>query len=118
MRRLPANHLVYETLNGSFVLQITGHPDFGVRFGQDQVVSIFRATLAVKHKSPVVCRKRCGHPGHVRASQWRERYRRLVAAFERIFGATVFLGTDRLQERARLMHRSLFNSFREAQLWY
>jgi hypothetical protein len=45
-------------------------------------------------------------------------YRHLVAAFERIFGATIFFGTDRLDERARVIHRSRFNFFREAQRWY
>ena len=30
VRRLPKNQLLYERRNGKFVLQITGHPDFGV----------------------------------------------------------------------------------------
>lgn len=54
MRRLPANQLVYERRNGNFVLQITGHPHYGVPFGQDRIVPIFLAPLAVKLKSPVV----------------------------------------------------------------
>jgi hypothetical protein len=45
-------------------------------------------------------------------------YRRLVAAFERIFGATIFFGTDSVRDRARVVHRARFNFLREAQIWY
>jgi hypothetical protein len=44
-------------------------------------------------------------------------YRRLVAAFERIFGATIFFGTDRTVGRAKVVQRSRFSFLREAQLW-
>jgi hypothetical protein len=42
----------------------------------------------------------------------------LVAAFERIFGATIFFGTDSIRQQARLIQRSRFNFLREAQIWY
>lgn len=45
-------------------------------------------------------------------------YRRLVAAFERIFGATIFFGSDSLRQQARVTKRSRFNFLREAQSWY
>ena len=45
-------------------------------------------------------------------------YRRLVAAFERIFGATIFFGTDQLRGTARMVQQSRFNFLRKAQLWY
>ena len=45
-------------------------------------------------------------------------YRRLVAAFERIFGATIFFGTDSVRGSARMVHRCRFNFLREAQIWY
>jgi hypothetical protein len=48
VRRLPADQLLYERRNGKFVLQVTGHPDYGVPFGQDRIVPIFLATLAVQ----------------------------------------------------------------------
>jgi hypothetical protein len=47
--------LLYEGRNGRFLLQITGHPDFGVPFRQDRLVPIFLATLAVQQKSQVIC---------------------------------------------------------------
>ena len=119
MRRLPPDQLIYERRNGNFVLQITGHPEYGVPFGQDRIVPIFLATLAVKHKSPVV---RFESAAEMLATfglhNGGKEYRRLVDAFERIFGATIFFGTDRQTGKARVIQRSRFNFFREAQLWY
>jgi hypothetical protein len=45
-------------------------------------------------------------------------YRRLVEAFERVFGATIFFGTDSLRGSAKVVQRSRFNFMREAQIWY
>ena len=45
-------------------------------------------------------------------------YRRLVAAFERIFGATIFFGTDTLTSKAKMVQRSRFNFMSEARIWY
>ena len=44
-------------------------------------------------------------------------YRRLVGAFQRIFGATIFFGTDTQSERATVFHRARFNFMSEAQMW-
>ena len=43
-------------------------------------------------------------------------YRRLVAAFERVFGATIFFKTDSLLGAAKVIHTARFNFFREAQI--
>ena len=45
-------------------------------------------------------------------------YRRLIASFERIFGATMFFGTESQTAKARVVQRSRFNFLREAQIWY
>src|SRR6185312_9596482 len=42
----------------------------------------------------------------------------MVAAFERLFGATIFFGTDTFRGRARVVQRSRFSFFRAAQIWY
>jgi hypothetical protein len=44
-------------------------------------------------------------------------YRRLVQAFERIFGATIFFGTDQTRGTAKVVQRSRFNFLREARIW-
>jgi hypothetical protein len=119
VRRLPKDQLLYERRNGRFLLQITGHPEFGVPFGQDRLVPIFLATLAVQQKSQTIRFRTAAemlesfgmHTGG-------KEYRRLVGAFERIFGATIFFGTDTLSGKATMIQRSRFNFMREAQIWY
>ena len=54
VRRLPKDRLLYKRRNGRFVLHVTGHPEFGVPFGQDRLVPIFLATLAVQQKSQTI----------------------------------------------------------------
>jgi hypothetical protein len=45
-------------------------------------------------------------------------YRHLIAAFQRVFGATIFFGTDTQTEKAAVIHHSRFNFLREARIWY
>ncbi|MFZ0592160.1 MAG: replication protein RepA [Bryobacteraceae bacterium] len=119
VRKPPKNELLYERRNGNFVLQITGHPNYGRPFGQDRIVPIYLATLAVRQQSQTIRFRTAAemletfgmHKGG-------KEYRRLVAAFERIFGATIFFGTDALSGRAKVVQRSRFSFFREAQIWY
>ncbi|HSU33575.1 MAG TPA: replication protein RepA [Bryobacteraceae bacterium] len=119
VRKSPAGELLYERRNGDFVLQITGHPNYGLPFGQDRIVPIYLATLAVRQQSQTIRFRTASemletfgmHKGG-------KEYRRLVAAFERIFGATIFFGTDTLRGTAKVVQRSRFSFFREAQIWY
>ena len=118
IRRPPADQLVYQRRNGQFVLQLTGHPDFGLPYGQDRLVPIFLATMAVQQKSQVV-RFRSGAEmlDTFGLAKGGKEYRRLVAGLERIFGATIFFGTDQTRGTAHVVHRSRFNFLREAQIW-
>lgn len=119
VRQPPKGQLLFERRNGHFRLQITGHPQYGLPFGQDRLVPIYLATLAVQQKSPTV---------HFRSGaemletfglqKGGTEYRRLVAAFERIFGATIFFGTDTMNGKAKLVERSRFHFLREARIWY
>jgi hypothetical protein len=54
VRRPPQSDLIYERRNGFFTLQITGHPEFGLPFGQDRLVPIFLSTLAVRQQSQTI----------------------------------------------------------------
>jgi hypothetical protein len=82
-------------------------------------VPIYLATLAVRQMSQTIRFRTAAemletfglHKGG-------KEYRRLVAAFERIFGATIFFGTDSLSGTARVVQRSRFSFFHEAQIWY
>jgi hypothetical protein len=119
VRPLPAGQLLYERRNGHFVLQITGHPEYGLPFGQDRLVPIFLATLAVQQKSRTIrFRSAAEMLAMFGMSKGGKEYRRLIAAFERIFGATIFFGTDKITARAKVVQRTRFNFFSEAQIWY
>ena len=119
VRRLPKDQLLYERRNGRFVLQVTGHPEFGVPFGQDRLVPIFLATLAVQQESQTIRFRTAAEMLETFGMQTGgKEYRRLVAAFERVFGATIFFGTDALKGSAKVVQRSRFNFMREAQIWY
>jgi hypothetical protein len=119
VRRPPAGELLFERHNGSFVLQITGHPQFGLPFGQDRLVPIYLGTLAVQQKSQTV-RFRSGAEMLETFGMQKggKECKRLVGAFERIFGATIFFGTDTMACKAKMMQRSRFNFLQEAQIWY
>lgn len=119
VRRPPGSALVYERRNGHFTLQITGHPDFGLPFGQDRLVPIFLATLAVRQQSQTIRFKSAAQMLDIFGmAKGGKEYRRLVAAFERIFGATIFFGTEATSRQARVIQRSRFNFLSEARIWY
>jgi NAD(P)-dependent dehydrogenase (short-subunit alcohol dehydrogenase family) len=54
VRKPAATQVLYERRNGDFVLQITGHPNYGLPFGQDRIVPIYLATLAVRQQSQTI----------------------------------------------------------------
>jgi hypothetical protein len=41
VKRPPSGCLLHERRNGQFVLQVTGHPSYGLPWGQDRLVPIF-----------------------------------------------------------------------------
>ena len=119
LRRPPKDQLLYERRNGNFVLQVTGHPEFGLPFGQDRLVPIFLATMAVRQQSKTIRFKSASVMLETFGmSKGGKEYRRLVAAFERIFGATMFFGTESTSAAARVVHRTRFNFLSEATIWY
>jgi hypothetical protein len=94
--------LVYERRNGLFTLQITGHPDFGLPFGQDRLVPIFLATPAVRQQSQTIRFRSAALMLEIFGmAKGGKEYRRLVAAFERIFGATIFFDTESSRKQAQ-----------------
>jgi hypothetical protein len=82
-------------------------------------VPIFLATLAVQQKSQTIRFRTAAEMLETFGMQTGgKEYRRLVGAFERVFGATIFFGTDALKGSAKVVQRSRFNFMREAQIWY
>lgn len=102
VRRLPKDQLLYERRNGKFVLQVTGHPEFGVPFGQDRLVPIFLATLAVQQKSQTIRFRTAAEMLETFGMQTGgKEYRRLVEAFERVLAQQSSSERMRLKARPR-----------------
>jgi hypothetical protein len=119
VKRPPVGTLIHERRNGRFRLQVTGHPHYGLPWGQDRLVPIFLATLATRQQSATVRFPSAAEMLETFGlGQGGTQYRRLVAAFERIFGATVFFGTDSQVDAAAVFQQARFNFMSEATLWY
>jgi hypothetical protein len=119
VKRPPKGCLLHERRNGRFVLQVTGHPSYGLPYGQDRLVPIFLSTMAVRQKSSRITFESAAEMlDTFGMQQGGSQYRRLVDSFQRIFGATIFLGTDVQRARAPVVHRARFNFMAEARIWY
>jgi hypothetical protein len=93
LKRPATGTLLHERRNGQFVLQVTGHPSYGLPWGQDRLVLLFLATVAVRHQSPRITFRRAAEMlDAFGLHQGGAQYRRLLASFQRIFGATMFFG--------------------------
>ncbi|MEO8660900.1 MAG: replication protein RepA [Bryobacteraceae bacterium] len=119
VRRPSRDVLLHERRNGHFVLQVTGHPDYGLPWGQDRLVPIFLATLAIRQQSRTIAFDSAAEMlDTFGMQQGGSQYRRLIEAFKRVFGATMFFGTDTLRERSRVVYQSRFSFMSEARIWY
>ena len=72
-------------------MEVVAHPRFGLHFGQDRLIPIWVATLAVKQKSLTVHFQRAAQLlEFLQLPKDGTHYRRLIQGFERIF-----FGTDK-----------------------
>jgi len=119
LRRPPKSRLVHARHSGRFFLHVTAHPDFGLPFGQDRLIPIWVATLALQQKNRTI--------HFASAAQMLDffhrpkddpHYRRLVGGFQRIFAATIFFGTDERPNGARVVDFSRFHFFDRMRLWF
>jgi hypothetical protein len=119
LRRPPNSQLIHARHSGKFSLQIIGHPSFGLPFGQDRLIPIWVATLALQQKNRTI--------QFASAAQMLDffhlpkdgpHYRRLVGGFQRIFAATIFFGTDERPNGARVVDFSRFHFFDHMRLWF
>jgi len=115
----PTGTLVHERRNGQFVLLVTGHPNYGLPWGQDRLVPLFLATLAARQRSRRITFATAAEMlDTFGMQQGGSQYRRLVAAFQRIFGATIFFGTDTHRSMSPVVHEARFHFMSEARIWY
>ena len=119
IKKPPPGLLLHERRNGQFLLQVTGHPACGLPWGQDRLIPIFLATLAIRQQRPTIqFRSAAEMLDCFGLQQGGTQYRRLIAAFQRVFGATIFFGTDVQHDKAAVVHRARFNFMSEARMWY
>ncbi len=119
LRRPPKDQLCYTRTNGKFFLEITPHPKLGMPYGQDRLVPIWAATLAVFQKDRTI---RFNSPSQVldyfELPKNGYHYKRIVHGFERIFGATIFFGMEEQRKKEIISNWARFHFFDKMQLWY
>lgn len=118
IRPLPAGTTVYRRQNGKFSLEITGNAQWGVPFGQDRLVILYLATQAVRYQTRSVHFR----SGAELLNEWGmpnngAHYKRLLDAFRRVFGSTVFFGTSEQRARQEVWHCSRMHFFDSIKLW-
>ena len=87
-------------------------------FGQDRLVPIFLATMAVRPQSRIVRFESAAELlDTFGLAKGGKEYRRLVSAFDRIFGATIFFGTESSRPAAKVIHRSRFSTQNPVEVW-
>jgi hypothetical protein len=119
LRRPPSHQLAHSRHCGKFFLNIMAHPKFGLPFGQDRLIPIWVATLALTQKSRTV--------SFQKASEMLDffnlpldgyHYQRIVEGFKRIFSATIFFGTEDQPTGDNMIDWSRFHFFDRMKLWF
>lgn len=119
VKRPAKGMLLHERRNGKFTLQITGHPKFGLPFGQDRLIPIWVATLALRQKDRFITFKSAVEIlDTFGLHKDGKTYRRLVDGFKRIFGATIFFGTNEEHGPASMYEGARFHFFDKMKVWY
>lgn len=119
IRSLPSGTNKYTRRNGRFFLEIVGHPDHGVPYGQDRLVLIWVATLAVRHQNLIV---EFGSAAQILCEfglpQNGVHYKRLADAFKRVFGSTIFFGTEAELESGQVWECGRGHFFDQMNVWF
>jgi hypothetical protein len=119
LRRPPASQVIHRRRNGKFFLHIVAHPDFGLPFGQDRLIPIWVATLALCQKSREIHFDSAAQMlDFFHLPKDGPHYRRLVDGFQRLFGATIFFGTEEQKHSAPVIDWSRFHFFDGLRLWF
>jgi hypothetical protein len=118
IRPLPQGTTSYRRQNGRFCLEIVGHPEWGVPFGQDRLVLLYLATQAVRFQTREVWFRSGGEL----LIEWGmptngTHYKRLFDAFRRVFGSTIFFGTSEERKTQEVWQCSRVHFFDSMKLW-
>jgi Plasmid encoded RepA protein len=119
LRRPPSSQFVHRRRNGKFFLHVVAHPDYGLPFGQDRLVPIWIATLAVKQRSRTIhFANAIEMLAFFHFPTDGRYYARMIERFKRIFTSTIFFGTDDDSRGKPLFDWTRFHFFDHAKLWF
>ena len=119
VRRPKPGMLLHKRQNGKFVLSVVGHPNYGLPFGQDRLIPIWVSTLALRQDNRLIQFSSAAEILETFELPKDGRYyRRLVDGFKRVFGATIFFGTEEERKSYAVFDWARFHFFDKMQLWY
>lgn len=119
IRQLPPGTLRYVRRNGRFLLEVIGHPDYGVPFGQDRLIPLWVATAAIRQKSRTIqFRSAAQILEEFELPKDGPHYRRLVEGFKRVFASTIYFGAEQRRTREVTWDFGRFNFFDRLRVWY
>ena len=118
VRRPPATVSSHVRTNGRFILEVTGDREYGLPFGQDRLIPIWIATLAVRQKDKTV-RFRCAAEllRTFRLPLDGKTYRRTVEGFKRIATSKITFRSDE-SSTSPVWECLNFQFFDSARLWF
>jgi len=95
------------------------HYETSVPFGQDRLIPIWVATLALRQKSRELHFDSAAQMlDFFHLPKDGPHYRRFVDGFKRLFGATIFFGTEDHPHSAPFLDWSRFHFFDDLKLWF
>ena len=95
------------------------HYETSVPYGQDRLIPIWIATLAVRRSNSVVRFQAAAEIlEFFHLSKDGRHYRRIVEGFQRVFGATIFFGTEEQAGASQMIDCARFHFFDSMHLWF
>jgi hypothetical protein len=95
------------------------HYETSVPYGQDRLVPIWVATLAVKQKTRAIHFESAAQIlEFFRLPKDGPHYRRMVEGFQRVFAATIFFGTEQQPGKTPVTDLARFHFFDRMCLWF
>ena len=95
------------------------HYEWSVPFGQDRLIPIWVATLAVQQKGRTIHFDSAAQMlDFFHLPKDGPHYRRIVNGFQRIFASTIFFGTEDQPSGSRLIDWARFHFFDSIHLWF
>src|SRR5215467_3347547 len=114
-----ATRLNYKKVKYPQMLLLKVHYETSVPFGQDRLIPICVATLALRQKSRTVHFERAAQMlEFFRFPKDGRYYRRMVQGFQRIFASTIFFGTEEQPSGSRLIDWARCHFFDQMHLWF